>query len=208
MTSRYPVIIIPFFLIIFIFNKYSAALSSSSVVKDAKKLNISENALQAILNNEIYRDADINTTKKGIQDFKFNIMGLHPNKCKRSIKYLGKYEQYQKYFDVIKKSTYNKKKQEILFRIESALLPTSIIVNFKLQRIKKPGIYDFYFNKGFLKGLTGKIIIKEYKKKCLIQSISKWNGKKTFLSDYLFEVFIETIGEHSMKKLFRLSRKL
>jgi len=168
---------------------------------------ISKKIEKVVRSGEIYRSAAVTSDKK-TQTLDYKIYGLHPNKCNYALKKLSKYERFHEYMDLIKLSGYDKKKKLIYLYLDSSLLPFPMVLNFKIDRITKPGHYRFSFDKGFLKGLKGNIFVKEDGDRCFFHANSYWKGKKSSIPDTVFEIFSETVGELAMKKLFRVSKQL
>lgn len=163
--------------------------------------------IKIIKSGSIYRSAKVESDATH-QSLHYEIYGIHPNSCRTALKKLSRYEQFHSYMDLVKLSGYDKKKKLIYLYLDHTLLPYPMVLNFKIDRITKIGQYQFSFDKGFLKGLLGKITVRDYNNKCIFSAISDWKGKKSDIPDSVFEVFSETIGELAMKKLFRVSRKL
>jgi hypothetical protein len=171
------------------------------------ELNISEKVEEYIKEGGVYRKSNVESAGKK-QLFDFEIYALHPNKCRFPLKKLSVYEKFHEYLELVKMSGYNERNKKIFLYIDDKLLPFPMILHFKIDRIKKPGTYDFSFDKGFLKGLKGKIFIEKRGQKCLFAAKSHWYGPYSKIPDTVFEVFTETIGEIVMKKLIRISSKL
>ncbi len=168
---------------------------------------IEKKIVKIIKKGEIYRSAQVDSHDK-LQSLDYKIFGLHPNKCKYALKKLSKYERFHEYLDIVKLSGYDKKKKLIYLYLDSTILPFPMVLNFKIERIEGPGLYKFSFDKGFLKGLKGNIIVKEDGDKCLFHASSYWKGQKSSIPDTIFEIFSETVGELVMKNLFRVSKQI
>jgi hypothetical protein len=107
--------------------------------------------------------------------------------------------------DFVKQSSYDEKTQKFSFTIDHVLLPFPMIVGFKIPRITKEGQYPFLFEDGFLKGLTGKIIVKEVGKYCLLSMKTDWRGPASPLPNGIFGTFVQTVGKIGLEKLIRVS---
>lgn len=156
----------------------------------------------------IYRKAIVKT-KDNKQSLDYKIYGIHPNKCRTALRKLSRYEKFNEYIDLVKLSGYSEKKKQIYLYLDHTLMPFPMSLTFNIPRIKKPGVYPFTFDKGFLKGLKGEIHVRQLSdNRCLFFSKSYWKGPKSSIPDTLFEMFSETLGELAMEKLFRVSRRL
>lgn len=161
--------------------------------------------VKIITNKNIYRKSIV-TSQGDIQSLDYNIYGIHPNDCKTALKKLSRYEKFHEYLDLVKLSGYDENKKMIYLFIDSALLPFPMSLNFKIDRITKPGRYEFSFDKGFLKGLIGHINVHETKTGCYFHADSKWSGPTSKIPDTIFEIFSETVGELAMNNLFRVTK--
>lgn len=168
---------------------------------------VSKKIQKIVEKGDIYRNATVTSDKK-TQSLDYKIYGLHPDKCSYALKKLSKYERFHEYLDLVKLSGYDQKKKLIYLYLDSTLLPFPMVLNFKIDRIERPGHYKFSFDKGFLKGLRGNIYVKEAGKRCFFHANSYWRGKKSNIPDTVFEIFSETVGELAMKNLFRVSKQL
>ena len=194
---RYLAKITQVFLILFSINSVWAQTS----------FHIPSKILEKIKTGHIYKKSTVTSSGKK-QSLDYRIYGIHPNKCKHPLKKLSQYERFYEYLELVKLSGYDEKKKLIYLYLDSALLPFPMVLNFKIERIKKPGLYSFSFDKGFLKGLEGKIYVRDEGNRCLFATTSNWTGKSSGIPDTIFEVFSETVGELVMKKLFRISKKI
>ena len=183
---------------------YSRTFSFEKVFSETQ---VSNKIISIVEKEYIYKKSIVDS-KKEKQSLNYVISGLHPNKCSKALKKLSRYEKFHEYLDLVKLSGYDETKKQIYLYIDSALLPFPMDLTFKIERIKKTGNYEFHFDIGFLKGLKGNIFVKEHKKRCLFYSTTFWIGKKSSIPDTIFEVFTETVGEITMKALFRSTRTL
>lgn len=177
-----------------------------------EELPITENIKNKIKNGEVYVhskvknfDRKVGKETKEFQSLDFAIAGLHTRDCRFALRKLSRYESFSKFLGVIKKSDYDEKKEEIYLLISSPILPKDMVMQFKIPRIKKPGIYTFMFDRGFLKGLTGTIHVSEYKKRCHFYTKADWEGPDTKFPNMVFELFTRTLGQISMERLFKIS---
>ena len=165
-----------------------------------------KNIRQHLLSNNVYVLSEVDT-QKGMQSLNFIAAGLHQQTCKKAMKTIGYYERYQNHIGFVRKSEY--RQGRINLNLSSTFIPFDMILNFKIPRISGIGRYEFIFDNGFLLNLKGEVLVKKYEKdkkyKCYIAMRAKWEGKKTKIPDYVFEVFTKTIGEIGLKKLFRIS---
>lgn len=185
---------------------------SISAVKPvtAHNLPFSKKEIKRIIkNNEILHRAhakDYKKRKKIVwQRLKLKTAGLHKKSCSFALRKLSLYENYSQYVGVIKKSTYSEKRGRIHLLLDAMVLPNAMILEFKIPRITKTGVYPFKFEKGFLKNLIGSIHVSNYKNKCLFFIEAKWRGKHTGFPNYLLELFSSTLITLGMNNLFRVS---
>lgn len=137
------------------------------------------------------------------QSLNFEITGLHPKSCSWALVKLSQYEQYSNFLDFVKSSEF--KDNRINFLLDSSIMPYPMRLNFVLPRITEPGVYPFKFDKGFLKGLFGKIHVSNHENRCLFHSTAVWVGPETKIPDKIFELFSHTLARISMETLFRIS---
>jgi hypothetical protein len=181
------------------------------IAPDLPELPISSKTLQRILNKHyIYSNCTVDSFKdssgKNKQKLKFNIIGLHPNSCKRSLKILGQYEQFSQFLSFVKTSSYSEKTQEIDLGVQHGLFPIPLRVKFKLPRIKKIGRYPYHFPNGFLPDLRGHINVIDYRNSCLYWTDAHWEGADTGFPDTILGIFTQTVSRIGMEKLFRVSK--
>ena len=184
---------------------------------DASPLNKKQRS--AVLSGEVIANSDVESFKGKIlhkkpkrrieeiemQKFKFFISGLHPRTCRFALRKLALYENYKQYLGFVENSSYENKAERVYFRISHSILPIDMVLFFILPRIKKPGVYPFMFDAGFLKDLEGEIHVSEYKNKCYFYATADWDGPNTGFSDTLFEFFSKGMGIMAMENLFRIS---
>lgn len=146
-----------------------------------------------------------NENQRG-QKWTYHITGLHPSNCTIALRRLARYEDYSQYINFITESRYDEKTMRPWFKLESTLLPFSMILNFTLPRMEKPGIYPYRFDQGFLLDLSGEIHISEHKNRCLFHSKANWRGPHTGIPNLVFESFSRIMSIFSMERLFHHSR--
>jgi hypothetical protein len=181
---------------------------SATIPCDFDHLPFSDSQKKKILENEKIIRSDVESTTKESkkrQSLDFMITGLHPKSCKFALRKLSRYENFKKYISFIKSSKYDEKNGRVSFKLSSIIFPFDMSLDFKLQRITKPGIYKFSFDKGFLKDLQGSIHVTAHGNRCLFYSTAVWEGKHTGIPNLIFEIFSATAAEISMSKLFRIS---
>ena len=170
-------------------------------------LEVSKKILSHIENGKIFTTAKVNDAEKSQQQLFFKIAGVHPRSCKKAFRKLSRYENFHQYLDVVKNSSYDDQKGRINLGLSSTLLPFDMTLDFVIPRITKEGTYQFYFDKGFLMGLTGVIDVKKHGDQCLIISESQWLGKKSKIPNLVFEFFLNALGKLTMENLFRISKQ-
>lgn len=148
-----------------------------------------------------------NPTQK-LQELHFQIAGLHPKSCRFALRKLSQYERFSEELDFVKKSGYDDQEGRIRLLLSSSLLPYNMILHFKIPRIKKPGLYPYQFDDGFLQGLTGHIHVSEHQKRCLFYGTANWKGPDTGINSLVFEFFSQALGRLAIENLFRFSKTL
>lgn len=162
-----------------------------------------------MLDRKIVTQSNVSTVEKETkQTFNFFIVGKHRRSCRFAIKKLKRYEQFEDFIGIVKKSSYDGKTKVLDILMEPPVIPGNLRLNFKIDRISGTGVYPFTFDKGFLKGLRGELHISQHQHRCLFYIWSKWKGKKTRYSDNIIELFTTTAGRLAMEKLFRISTTL
>lgn len=183
--------------------------SLRSQEQNLENLPYKKNIKEKILEGQIFSETQVKTfSNKTSQALQFNIAGLHPKSCQYALKTLSLYEDYSRFLNFVKESKYNEAKEEIQFSLSHLLLPFDMTLRFKLPRIKKPGVYPFYFDEGLLKNLHGNIHVMNHKSRCLFYSTAQWSGPHTGINDKIFELFSQALSKHSMEILFRISSSL
>ncbi len=184
-------------------------LPTSFAVPISEELNpfykLSSGHIEDLRKGEVVSVGQVETPKENVQELMEFVSGVHPRNCTRAMRKLSLYENYSQYIDFIKESKYDEKNQKIHFVMDHALLPFPMVLEFKIARITKEGHYPFTFDHGFLKGLQGKVIVKEVGKFCLLGLKTDWRGPKTKIPDTLFETFIQTAARLGLEHLIRVS---
>ncbi len=139
------------------------------------------------------------------QSLDFKIMGLHPKSCDYALKTLSRYEDFHRFMDFVKESSYDEKTGEINFLLSHTFLPYNMRLIFKLPRVNKVGSYPFKFEMGFLNGLNGTIHVIDHQKRCLFYSTATWKGPHSSIPNFVLEFFSEALSKLSMEVLFRKS---
>ena len=134
------------------------------------------------------------------------VYGLHRRSCTMVLPKISLYEKFKDYVDMIEVSEYNEESGRINLVMNHKLLPFQMRLNFKLEKIDRPGLYKFEFDKGFLKGLQGEILAKKHEGKCLLAARAKYDGKKSHISDSVMEIFTETLSRITLERLIVVSR--
>lgn len=180
---------------------------------------LKKNQKKALMEGDILATSEVNSFKGKIlyeapikkveeidmQKFSFRISGLHPRTCRFALKKLALYENYKQYLGFVENSSYGAKDKRVYLKLSHSILPIDMVLFFILPRIKKPGVYPFIFDVGFLKDLKGEIHVSEYKKKCFFYATANWEGPNTGFSDTLFEFFSKGMGIIALENLFRIS---
>lgn len=184
-------------------------LSKSFVDPVSKELapfsSLSSGQYEALLKGEVISEGKVSSPTDKEQQMSLLVAGIHPRNCTRAMRKLSRYENYHEYINFIKTSTYNDKTQKLSFTIDHALLPYAMILSFKLPRITKEGHYPFTFEHGFLKDLTGTIIVKEVGRYCLLGLKTDWRGPESPMPDTIFATFVQTVGKLGLEHLIRVS---
>lgn len=149
-----------------------------------------------------------NTVGPASQSLDYKIYGLHAKNCARALTKISQYEKYSEFIDFVKKSEYDEQTQMIFFEFSSILLPYDMLLSFKLPRIDKPGLYQFSFEKGFLRGLVGSVEVRDENDRCFFNGTAKWNGPDSDIPDAVFELFSKNLGKAAMERIFRFSTSL
>ncbi len=166
------------------------------------QLPFEKSEIKKILKGKCISKCKVKTIKHKKQSMKYNIAAYHSKPCKPVLKKLSKYEDYKKYISVIKDITYKEKTQNLYASLNHVLLPFNISIYVKIPRIKKPGIYNFIFKKGFLPNLKGKIFINQENNRCLFLLKANWLGEYSGIPSPILYVMAKIIGTKSVYSLF------
>jgi len=173
------------------------------------KLPYSDTMNKKIKNGKILTSSKVKTIEgekeKNFQSLEIWSAGLHKKSCTYAMRKLSLYENYQDFLSYVDASSYDEKKEIIFLGLSAPIISVKFDLFLNIPRIKKEGSYDFSFNQGFLKGLKGKINISTFKERCLIETTAHWYGPHTGYSSFIFQTFLDTILDLTVKKLFRIS---
>ena len=198
-----------YYLIVWLF-LFPVLLSAKTIVSaplGPNDLKIRSKIKKSILKGEIYSSSQVESSKdKKLQKLDFFIAGLHEKNCNTALSKLSQYERYSEFLGFVKKSQYHEKPKMIDLLLSHTLLPFDMILKFKIPRIKKPGVYPYTFDSGFLKGLRGEIHVSHFKKRCFFYTDAKWNGPYSGINDSVFQFFSKALSEIGMKRFFQISR--
>lgn len=177
---------------------------------------LSQSKIKELTRGSILIKSDLKTVYKknskeyanGLQEFNYFAGAVHNKSCNTALRKMSRYEDYKTFIDFIKDSKFNESSEMLYFRFDHTLLPFPISLNFKIQRIRGPGIYHYSFDNGFLKGLKGKIKVDHFsnKRNCLFQINARWKGNHTGINSLIFEMFTTTLGKLGIRKVFRISQ--
>lgn len=177
--------------------------------KTLKRVSGSDSILKRVAKGDVISVAKVESKKEKGQDYQELSVygaGLHPKNCTFALRKLSLYENYSEYVGVISKSSYDDRTERVTFHIESSLLPFNMIMDFKIPRIKKPGVYPFTFDKGFVKGLRGHINVHQDKNKCLLMVRASFYGPDTGINDTILEFFTQALVKLALNNLIRISK--
>lgn len=176
-----------------------------SEAKDLLKIN--PRMHQKLKKNIIIADSNVET-EKNKQSLQMKVIGLHPKSCSFALPKLAMYEHYYQFLDLVKKSVYNDQTQHLYLKVDDELLPFPMVLFFKIPRISTPGHYQFQFDRGFLKGLIGKIHIRKEGNRCLMMAKADWKGPVSKIPNSVFQLFTTTLSRLAAETLFRISKTL
>ncbi|MBT3584999.1 MAG: hypothetical protein HN509_08835 [Halobacteriovoraceae bacterium] len=171
-----------------------------------EKLKFTKTIKKIIKKGQVYAESKVTTPKPGRQKLAFRMAGLHPKSCRFAWRKLALYENYSEYLGFVQQSSYQDGR--VNFLLVSSILPIKMRLAFKLPRIKGVGLYNFSFDRGFLKGLLGEIHITQANKgaQCFFYLRADWLGADSGHSNILFEFFSEALAKLGMENLFRISK--
>ena len=195
----------------YVFILFSTIIIAYGVEKPIEMDNLPFNATtrKEIINGRMFVESIVESIKSSdktkLQTLFFHSSGLHKRTCRRALRKISMYEKHKDYLNFVEASSYDEKEQRINLLLSSPILPIKMVMNFKIPRIKRPGLYKFVFDRGFLKNLQGEIHVTEYKKRCLFYTKATWRGPDTKFPDILLEFFSSTLGKIGIESLFRIS---
>jgi len=198
--------VLQYFVTISLFFIYLSPLHSYVTPED-----LSKESLIELKENQIYISGDVSNkivSNKKFQELKLTGASFHQKSCKDVFKVLGDYENYEKFIDFIKVSKYDPKTQRINFTLSHLLLPFDMYLIFKIPRIKGAGKYKFIFEIGFLKGLEGKILIRENQVTnalCFISLDIHWLGSPSPIPNFIFSFFSKRLLRGAIQELWKKS---
>lgn len=197
---------------ILIFFSLSPLLSSEMKdVKTFQALNLDASLKKKILEGELVAVSEVSDYQKDLlkyQRLNFYVTGLHQKNCSFALVKLSQYENYKNYLNFISISKFDEVKERIHLLLESSILPTRMILNFKIPRINKEGVYPYEFDQGFLKGLKGTISVSTHKDRCFFYTDAYFDGPHTGYPNFVFEFFSQTLSKMAIQSLFRISQTL
>ena len=193
--------------VIFIITSLIAFSSSAKEIITLNKTGLDQSQKRRVLKGKTFALSVAQTSNKSkSQSFNFKIAALHPKSCSVALRKLSRYETFKNYIGFVTNSSYDDKRKLVYFRLESMLLPFSMVLQFELDRITKPGIYHFTFKYGFLKGLKGEIHVSKLNRQCFFYTKAKWSGPYTKIPSPVLEFFTEALSKIVVEKLFLISR--
>lgn len=196
------------FMVIAMYAASAKTLSDTMLPMTWEKLPYNEGTKSKLMDGGFFVESKVDSPSEKQQRLAFHIAGLHPKDCRFALRKLSQYERFKDELDFVKKSEYNDEKGRIHLLLSSSILPFNMILDFKIPRIKSPGLYPFSFEDGFLKDLKGNIHVSEHKNRCLFYGTANWQGEDTGINSLVFEFFSSTLGRLAIQNLFRFSRTL
>ncbi len=194
---------IAYTLIIFISLTTQQAMANAYSKYLGSKWKLSKTQLEYIKKHKVIADATVTTNDKNIQTFTIKASGMHQKKCYKVLRKVSMLENYKNWINFINYSTYNDKSRLFTLKADHVLLPFPMVIHIIVDRPTKPGKYPFTFPTGMFKGLKGYFEIKEFNNKCLFFAESYWSGPKTGLSDFVIELFSETLAQIGGEMIIR-----
>lgn len=169
-------------------------------ISGEKKL--SETQIKDLWKGEILSKVQVKTKQK-IQNLDLWVTGIHPLNCQKALRKISYYEGYPEILSFVKTSEYDDKTQRWKLKIDHALMPFPMFIDFKMERVKSEGTYPFTFEGGFLAGLVGEVKAQEVARKCHLTLTSQWSGPSSKIPDLVFSTFVQTLAELGLKHLIR-----
>jgi hypothetical protein len=181
------------------------------VPKTFVDISLDKNLKEKILQGDLLavsKVTDSEVEHKKFQHLDFYVTGLHQKSCSFALVKLSQYENYKNYLNFVSQSRYDESLGRIHLLLETKILPTKMILNFKIPRINKEGSYSYEFDQGFLKGLRGTINVSAHGDRCFFYTDAFYYGPHTGYPNFLFEFFSQTLSKLSIQSLFRISQTL
>lgn len=188
------------FSFIFLFFLGVSALSAATIPN-----NLEQKKLKVLLNGDFIIDSKVSSSGNE-QELHLVAEGLHEKSCNVALKKISRYEDFSKYINFVKNSSYDEKNRRIVLFLSGSIVPISLILDFVIDRVDKPGVYKFIFDRGMMVGLHGTIEVQDIFERCYFKTTSDWKGKKTPVSDIVLDLFLNTAARMSMDNLFRISK--
>lgn len=182
--------------IIILFSLNLFAQASDDVLHNyfKNRWNLSTTQVKYLKNGEILAKSTVLSTAK-TQTFNMKASAFHPKKCSKVIRKLSMLEEYSKWIDFIKSSTFNESLNLYTITADHTLLPYPMLIHINVKRPTKVGLYPFSFPTGMFKGLTGEFEVREVNKRCLFYATAFWSGQNTKIPDFAIELFTETLSK-------------
>lgn len=198
---RQMLVFIPIILILF------SPLQASKETFNWQSLPLKKRVRESLW-NEPFIKSNVTTPKEKTQKLEFISAGLHKKSCSYALITLSRYETFSRHIDFITKSSYDESNKRISLSLSHTLMPFDMGLNFKIERIKGPGLYPFQFDRGFLRGLKGEIHVSEHRGRCLFYATAHWQGPDSGINDSVFSFFSQVLGRLAFERLFRISETL
>lgn len=182
-------------------------VNSSSLTKEQKnkisgERKLSEAQIKDLWKGEILSKVEVKTKQK-TQNLDLWVSGIHPQNCQKALRKISYYEGYSDILSFVKSSEYDDRNQRWKLKIDHALMPFPMYLDFKMERVKSEGIYPFTFEGGILSGLIGEVRAQEVANKCHLTLTSQWSGPSSKIPDLVFSTFVQTLVELGLKHLIR-----
>ncbi len=171
----------------------------------SNQITLTDSQKKLFSSGDILSTATVTSPTEKTQSLKLFVAGVHPRNCVRAMRKISLYESYDKFIDFIKESKYDPQSTQLSLTIDHTLLPYTMIMSFKLQRITGVGEYKFMFEHGFLKDLQGTIGVQNLDKFCVLTLKADWNGPDSHLPNIALEIFAQTLSKLGLEHLIRLS---
>lgn len=182
-------------------------VNSSSLTDEQKKQisgerNLTMAQIQALWKGEVLSQVRVKTKQK-TQSLDLWVSGFHPHSCHKALRKISYYEGYPEMLSFIKSSQYDDTSKRWKLKIDHALMPFPMYLDFTMERVRKKGTYPFTFESGFLQGLLGEVAAQEIGQRCQLTLTSKWSGPASKIPDLVFSTFVQTLAELGLRNLIR-----